>query len=134
MYTVFFTSVCVHSVTRACFHMCLINASERKRAGREAGDQERKGDRKKRSSLRPLFLIKLIHSHKSPARRPRQGLISQTSKTQPWEAVSTKVWFPFVSLWSVLYSATLHWCLPWIGYNKALRKGKEENEEEGRME
>lgn len=27
-YTVFFTSVCVHSVTRACFHMCLINASE----------------------------------------------------------------------------------------------------------
>lgn len=102
--------------------------------GREAGDQERKGDRKKRSSLRPLFLIKLIHGHKSRARRPRQGLISQASKTQPWEAMSTKVWFPFVCLWSVLYSATLHWCLPWIGYNKALRKGKEENEEDRRME
>lgn len=88
----------------------------RQRTEREARDKERKGDRKKRSSLRPLFFIKLIHGHKSLARRPSWGLISQASKTKPWEAMSTKVWFPFVFLWSVLYSATLHWCSPWIGY------------------
>jgi len=102
----------------------------RREGGREARDKERKGDRKKRSFLWPLFFIKLIHSHKSLGRRARRGLIFQASRTQPWEAMSTKVWFPFVSLWSVLYSATLHWCSPWIGYNKDKRR-EEPKEEEG---
>lgn len=48
--------------------------------------------------------------------------------------MSTKVWFPFVSLWCVLYLATLHWCLPWMGYKKDKREGREENEEEEGME
>lgn len=111
-------------VSDKCLTVNSINhpAAVKRKGGREARDKERKGDRKKRSSLRPLFFIKLIHGHKSLARRLRQGLISQASKTQPWKAISTKVWFPFVSLWSVLYSATLHWCLLWIGYNKDKRE------------
>lgn len=102
----------------------------RREGGREARDKEREGDRKKRSFLWPLFFIKLIHGHKSLARRARQGLIFQASRTQPWEAQNTKVWFPFVSLWSALYSATLHWCSLWIGYNKDKRR-QQHKEEEG---
>lgn len=75
---------------------------EREREREEKRDKEREGDRKKGSSLWPLFFIKLILAHKSLARRPRRALIPQASKTQSWEAVNTKVWFPFVSLRSVL--------------------------------
>lgn len=62
----------------------------RREGVREVRDKERKSERKKRSSLRPRLFIKLMLGHKSPARRPRLGLISQASKTQPWEALEPK--------------------------------------------
>lgn len=88
-----------------CVHTCMFSCTSDKcltvnvinhPAAAKGIQGEKQEIKKERMTEKEIFFTtslfhNLIHSNKSLSRRPRQGLISQTSKIQPWEAENQSV-------------------------------------------